>query len=112
MNKIKELFITHCGDKYEKFVDKLYANDKGEIELWFWQEKLINSFIEQHQELSFTENDILNLVRDGSEHVYDCPVNDCWGHVSCLERQDDIWGCGECGTIWNEQKLLQDIENL
>ena len=41
MNEIKDIFKSHCGVKFDKFMESSYANEKGETELKFWQEKLV-----------------------------------------------------------------------
>lgn len=37
-----------------------------------------------------------------------CPVKTCYGWVSSV---DDFWGCGSCGTVWNNlESLFSEIE--
>jgi hypothetical protein len=38
-----------------------------------------------------------------------CPVSGCTGTVSYVEDLEErpFWGCGECGSIWYEEKNLQ-----
>lgn len=92
-------------------MDKLYANPKGEIELKFWQEKLVNSFLEANPEYNLGQRALLELVRDGTEVHFRCPVPDCWGDVICISRASDQWGCGECGSMWSpKSNLMEAIE--
>jgi transcription elongation factor Elf1 len=39
-----------------------------------------------------------------------CPVSGCAGivsHVEDLEDKRPFWGCGECGSIWYDERKLQ-----
>ncbi len=105
---IKELFQGHCGARLDKFMEAIYLNPQGKVELKFWQERLVNSFLQQHPELGLDSQGIMELIRDGSEMIYRCPVEDCWGDVACLDRRTDEWGCGECGTGWHPKSALMD----
>ncbi len=39
---------------------------------------------------------------------YRCPITQCVGWVDLVEDQPrSFWGCGECGSIWYDEKNLQ-----
>ncbi|MDQ0737607.1 hypothetical protein [Pseudomonas sp. W4I3] len=39
---------------------------------------------------------------------YRCPVTQCVGWVDLIdEKARPFWGCGECGSVWYEEKNLQ-----
>ena len=105
-NTTKQQFKDHCGERYDKFMNYLQTDDTGKLRLFYWQEKLIESFLKLHPDL---DNDLIpfaDAFRDGSEMMYGCPVDVCWGIVSCLDYKIDLWGCGECGTQWESSKTL------
>jgi hypothetical protein len=111
MKTAKELFQEHCSSRLDKFMQAIYVNRQGNVELRFWQERLVNSFLQQHPELGLDSLGLINLIRDGSEMMYRCPVENCWGDVVCFDRRTDGWGCGECGTSWRTKaELLDAIE--
>jgi len=110
MSDIRELFKEHCGEKFEKFMDRIYVNDQGEVELFYWQEKKVESFLAKNPQLGLDAKGLLNMLRDGKEIMYSCPEEDCWGDVICIDRNNDFWGCGECGMTWqSKEELLEDI---
>lgn len=45
---------------------------------------------------------------------YRCPITQCAGWVDLIdEKTRPFWGCGECGSIWYEEKNLQkEITNI
>jgi hypothetical protein len=96
MNKILNDFKIHCGDNYNKFVESLYANTDGIIELKFWQQKLIDSFYDQYVDGKVSKLQLLDLIRDGREMTYKCKIKGCDGIICCADRKSDLWGCGEC----------------
>ena len=108
MKTAKELFQEHCGTRLDKFMEAIYVNAQGRIELKFWQERVVNSFLQQHPELELDSLRLMDLIRDGSEMMYRCPIAHCWGDVACLDRRIDEWGCGECGTAWRSKSALID----
>ncbi|WP_339472169.1 hypothetical protein [Pseudomonas sp. EL_65y_Pfl1_R83] len=39
---------------------------------------------------------------------YRCPITQCTGWVDLIdEKTRPFWGCGECGSLWYEEKNLQ-----
>lgn len=40
---------------------------------------------------------------DSEENKLRCPVEGCYGLVSKI---DDFYGCGECGHVWKNKKIL------
>lgn len=39
---------------------------------------------------------------------YRCPITQCAGWVDLIdEKARSFWGCGECGSVWYEEKNLQ-----
>ncbi|MFB3302429.1 MULTISPECIES: hypothetical protein [unclassified Pseudomonas] len=39
---------------------------------------------------------------------YRCPISQCAGWVDLTDEQSPpFWGCGECGSVWYEEKNLQ-----
>ena len=49
-------------------------------------------------------------VTQDNEIPYRCPVSGCVGWVSFVPSSGEersFWGCGECGSIWYEEKNLQ-----
>jgi len=111
-NIIKDSFVKYCGDNHDKFMSKLQANEEGVIKLFFWQEKLVESFLIAHPEFKIKTNDLLDIIKTGQELVYKCPIckNDLQGDVICIDRKTDTWGCCECGEIWHsKQELTKQI---
>ena len=110
---IKNAFVEFCGDKYKKFMEKLYANPDGVIELKFWQESLIGKFLEfleSEQSKGTTQEELLEIIRDGSERQHKCPIPGCWGDVICKHKSPkEVWGCGECGQIWQSRESLMEF---
>lgn len=102
-----QLFKEHCGPKFDKFMAGIYVNRQGEVELKFWQEKLLTSFLSTHTGVNLNRDKLLSLIRDGTELLYKCPENQCWGDVH-YDRKAKEWGCGECGTAWKSVASLQD----
>lgn len=42
-------------------------------------------------------------------HNYRCPITQCAGWVDLVdEKNPPFWGCGECGSVWYEEKNLQE----
>ena len=96
----------------DKFMEAIYVNPKGEIELKFWQERVVDSFLEQNPELKLNSESLLTLIRDGSEMMYQCPEEECWGDVICINRGSDNWGCGECGMTWmSKAELFEAVDD-
>jgi predicted nucleic-acid-binding Zn-ribbon protein len=39
---------------------------------------------------------------------YRCPITQCTGWVDLIDEEArPFWGCGECGSVWFEEKNLQ-----
>lgn len=103
----KELFKEHCGPRFEKFMRAIYANAQGQVELKFWQEHVVNPFLNKHPRLGLDSNGLMALIRDGTELTFTCPARYCRGTVS-FDRGDKEWGCGECGRAWRSKAALMD----
>ena len=76
--------------------------------MFFCKEKLINSFLASHPEYKIDTNFLLEIIRNGSEMSYECPAQNCWGTVVCIDYKIDLWGCGECGEVWTSKKQLNE----
>ena len=111
MKSTQELFKEHCEPKFDKFMEAIYVNPKGEVELKFWQERVVNSFLAKHACLNLDANGLLMLIRDGTEMRYICPEDECGGDVICINRASDEWGCCECGVVWSPKSVLVDAIN-
>ena len=92
-------------------MEALYVGKSGKVELRFWQEKLVNSFLKSQPSLNLSAETLVEGLRDGSEMMYNCPVDQCWGNVACTDRSTDEWMCGECGEVWKGRtRLLEAIQ--
>ena len=112
MKNIQKQFKDFCGKKYARFMEKLYANEKGEIELKYWQEKLIEEFFSTHPDIEEGQKELLEEIRDGTEMMYKCPIPICCGDVCCINRKKDVWACGECGEAWRTRQSLFNFINV
>ena len=108
MSNVRDLFERHCGDRFDQFMEKLYANERGEIELKFWQEQVVDSFLSLHPELNLDRTTLVNDIRDGTEVVYACPEPECRGNVGCIDRKSDQWACAECGEVFSSKSALAE----
>jgi uncharacterized Zn finger protein len=54
------------------------------------------------------------LDQSNLSEQYRCPVKTCNGFVLHIEDQiNNFYGCGECGTVWDEKKaLFTDITKI
>ena len=69
---------------------------------------------ECYQNVPINPSDLLSKVpqkdadkKDNNQKVIECPI--CHDGVVCYidDKDEQFWGCGECGTIW---KTKDDLE--
>ena len=108
MKSSQDLFKKHCGPRFEKFMEAIYVNARGAVELKFWQERVVRTFLAEHPELNLDQNSLLALIRDGTEMRFKCPEARCWGNVMCFSRKSDEWSCDECDRVWVSKSALID----
>ncbi|MFC6298736.1 hypothetical protein GNF76_06815 [Pseudomonas sp. CCM 7893] len=55
-----------------------------------------------------------NASAEDQSKNYRCPITQCSGWVDLIDNQPPpFWGCGECGSVWYEEKNLQkEITNI
>ncbi|MDO3385833.1 hypothetical protein QWI17_08290 [Gilvimarinus sp. SDUM040013] len=98
--------MVFCGDeKYRKFKGNLRRVSEDKYELKFIQEKRLDDFRESEGH-AITPADVLAALSDGTEYIYHCPTKACGFIAECINDQEDVWACGECGTQWSGRKAF------
>jgi phage FluMu protein Com len=110
MDSIKKVRCQVCEKAFvldvqqQKFVAPLVAKGQGFI------------MVECPRCGSSTQYVKAQETAEVSRHVasYRCPITQCAGWVDSINEQTlPFWGCGECGSVWYEEKNLQkDIADI